>query len=432
MRKWNGILLAAWNATQYVLDGGGDAQSEAGASLSLQSLEDASGSYGGGAAVVDAAPFRNQRVRLSGRIEVWGVDGGAGLWLRADGPSGAIAFANTEQEPVRGDASNVLREVEINVPSAAQKLLFGPLMNGNGRVLVRQLRLERLPADTDANVPPAEIVKAAVDLMRHHALNADRVDWAAAQPLIARKVKASKGPADAYEIIDEVIRQLGDRHSALVPPVTVRKYAQGSQYSAAPKVSVSDGVGTVAVPGFSGLSSAAVQDFARALASDIAEAAPQVRAGWIVDLRDNPGGNMWPMLSGLSPLLGKEKVGSFRDSKGRDSRWRIQSPGVAMPDLSDARVAVLTGRRTASSGEAIVVAFRGRSNTRSFGQPTRGLSTGNQLYDLPGGARLALTTSHFVDRTGEAYGGEIRPDETVDEKDAIFRALEWLNEKTGN
>lgn len=449
MWKWNRILLAAWavafpaaadqamqwkatgDGAHYVLDGGGDPRSEVGASLSVQSRGDANDSHGGGIAVVDAGAFRGQRLRLSGRIDAQGIEGGAGLWLRADGPSGVVAFANTQREPVRGDASNVLREVEISVPSAAQKLSFGPLLSGRGRMLVRQLRLQRLPADTDAGVPPAQIVKAAVAIMREHALNADRIDWSAVQPVLARKLEKSTGPADAYAIIDSLIRQLGDRHSSLMLPVAARQYAQQGRPSAAPQVSVHDGVATVVVPGFSGASREAMQAFAGTLAGGIAEAAPQAKAGWVVDLRDNPGGNMWPMLSGLSPLLGKAPAGFFRDAKGRDTPWRIEPGDLSAPDLSAAPVAVLLGTRTASSGEAIAVAFRGRPNARSFGQPTKGLSTGNQLYDLPGGARLGLTTTYFVDRTGQVYGEEISPDELVREPDAMLRAVRWLHREVG-
>jgi C-terminal processing protease CtpA/Prc len=100
-------------------------------------------------------------------------------------------------------------------------------------------------------------------------------------------------------------------------------------------------------------------------------------------------------------------------------------------------VAVLTGERTMSSGEALAVAFRGRRNARSFGRPTRGLSTSNEGISLSDGATLVLTTAVFADRTGRTYGGPIRPDVRVDadegaapSEDAVVDAAEaWLNEE---
>jgi carboxyl-terminal processing protease len=449
MRSRNWILLAAWlvtspatagqamhwkvtgDGTAYILRGGGDVQSETGAALTVQSVKDVGESYGGGIASIDARPFHGQWLRLSGRIGVQGVEGSAGLWLRADGPNGVVAFANSQREPVRGDVANVLREVEIGVPSIAQKLMFGPLLTGSGRLRVEQLRLERLPADTDAGVLPVEIVNVAIATIRDRALNTGRIDWAAVQPTLTQKAVMAKGPADAYAIIESLIQQLGDRHSSLMSPAAARRHAQQIQQPAVPEVTIRDGIAVVVVPGFSGASREAMQAFAGALARRIAEVAPQVTRGWVVDLRINPGGNMWPMLSGLSPLLGKEPVGFFRDAKGHDTPWRIEFPGVSILDLSSAPVAVLIGARTTSSGEAVAVAFRGRPRTRSFGQPTAGLSTGNQLYDLPGGARLNLTTTRFVDRMGQLYGEKIAPDVTVLEQDAILQAEKWLTRQDG-
>jgi C-terminal processing protease CtpA/Prc len=74
---------------------------------------------------------------------------------------------------------------------------------------------------------------------------------------------------------------------------------------------------------------------------------------------------------------------------------------------------VLTGRQTRSAGEAVTVAFRGRPNTRSFGEPTAGVPTGNAAYRLSDGARLILTGAKDADRTGRTYDEPIPPEEEV-------------------
>jgi C-terminal processing protease CtpA/Prc len=75
-----------------------------------------------------------------------------------------------------------------------------------------------------------------------------------------------------------------------------------------------------------------------------------------------------------------------------------------------ATVAVLQGSRTASSGEALVVAFRSRQNTRSFGHATAGLSSANESIVLDDGAVLFLTVAVLADRSGKVYGAKIDPD----------------------
>lgn len=170
--------------------------------------------------------------------------------------------------------------------------------------------------------------------------------------------------------------------------------------------------------------------------------------GWIVDLRRNGGGNMWPMLAGVGPILGEGDAGAFV-ARGRASPWSYRaghaaSAGVTTAEVSDpyvlARpappVAVLTSRVTASSGEAIAIAFRGRANVRTFGEATAGLPTANVLKPLPDGALLVLTTALEADRTGRPYAGRIDPDEPVptdwsrfgtDADPPVAAATSWLS-----
>ncbi len=58
------------------------------------------------------------------------------------------------------------------------------------------------------------------------------------------------------------------------------------------------------------------------------------------------------------------------------------------------KVVVLLDQSVASSGEAIAVSFIGNENARSFGRPTCGLSTANQIYTLKNGSLLILTVSN--------------------------------------
>jgi hypothetical protein len=48
-------------------------------------------------------------------------------------------------------------------------------------------------------------------------------------------------------------------------------------------------------------------------------------AGWTVDLRGNGGGNLWPMLAGVGPVLGEGIVGYFVDPQGVESIWEYRN-----------------------------------------------------------------------------------------------------------
>jgi carboxyl-terminal processing protease len=411
---------------RYTLDGGGDVLSTDGASLALQSRPATTQGNGAGVAVIDATPYRRQRVRLSGEIDTRNVEGVAGVWLRADAATGSVSFANSQRSPVSGSVEAATRQVEIYVPATADRLLVGPLLIGTGRMSVTRLRLERVAARSDDGIPPAEIVNEAVRRVRAHALNADRVDWKQAEAEIGRRVPQLQTPDDAYSVISALLRKLQDGHSGLLPPRELQRSASEGVPSFTPAVEVRGAVGIVSVPAFSGTDAAAGEAFARDLASAIAAQAPVASCGWVVDLRGNDGGNMWPMLSGLYPLLGDATPGYVRDREGRQRVWKMVPPEATVPDLSAVPVVVVTGAKTASSGEAVAVAFRGRPHARSVGQPTYGVSTSNQMYTLPGGAGLNLTTARFVDRTGRAYGEALVPDVAVPEPEAVSHAVAML------
>nr|WP_308801701.1 S41 family peptidase [Streptomyces polyasparticus] len=169
--------------------------------------------------------------------------------------------------------------------------------------------------------------------------------------------------------------------------------------------------------------------------------------GWAIDPRRNRGGNMWPMLAVVGPILGDGDVGAFVDAAGKKTGWSVEqgSPrvdgapmgwGASSPiGKGSAPVAVLTGASTGSSGEAVTVAFRGRPDTRSFGAATSGVPTGNAPHHLSDGALLNLTEFEDADRTGRAYDGPIPPDQVVvhhlgraRKSDPVLdAATEWLS-----
>jgi C-terminal processing protease CtpA/Prc len=193
---------------------------------------------------------------------------------------------------------------------------------------------------------------------------------------------------------------------------------------------------------FSGIGDTALA-YADQLQRAVAAADAARVTAWIVDVRGNGGGNMWPMLAGVGPLLGEGVIGFFIDPVGQEVAWhyrdgaswegaslaqRVSAPYTLRQARS--RVAVLTDAGTASSGEATVIAFRGRLETRSFGTPTCGLSTAIENYALSDGARLNLAISVMADRTRAKYGEAVSADEFIlDPAEVVARAIEWLQER---
>lgn len=300
-------------------------------------------------------------------------------------------------------------------------------------------------ADTTSQVPPAAIAAAYLDqvigIMRTNSMNRLRIDWTAFERAVHGAAGNAQTVADTYPAIRVALGLLSDGHSSFrtregnvlfVPVLSC------SAPSAARPVLPAT-IGYVRVRAFSG-SQAESDAFAQRLQDSIVANDRDGLVGWIVDLRGNTGGNMWPMIAGIGPILGETSLGYFIGPTGMQSHWEYRAgasvlngtPVVTMPNpirlrRENPRVAVLTDNLVASSGEAVAISFRKRPDTRTFGMATCGLSTANSPFPLPDGALLNLTTAVMADRTKVEYGKSIPPDETiVDENGLAQRAVSWL------
>jgi carboxyl-terminal processing protease len=259
-------------------------------------------------------------------------------------------------------------------------------------------------------------VTAALDLMEGRALHADRVDWTAAR---AEVLGVLDDPEQFELTLFHLVRKVSGPHGGVRRP----RRAAG-----APELPTVERQGEAAVIT---LPACAEQD-ARAYADAGKAALAGLEAErWVVDLRGNGGGSMWPMLGAVAPLLrGDGEIGAFVDRDGGRVPWTLHKGVVGRGRIPqqlggagrrEGPVAVLTDGHTASSGEAVAVAFRGLPDVRSYGAPTLGFSTGVETAPLPDGLVVSVATSRFADRTGTVHGGRIAPD--VPSEDPLSMAL---------
>jgi carboxyl-terminal processing protease len=285
---------------------------------------------------------------------------------------------------------------------------------------------------------PAPAARAYLDralqIMEAQALHRHHLDWAEIQEAAYRSAAGAGHPRDTYGAIAGALRALGDNHSRFVPPAAEQPPEVRAMMDARPRPEpetrrVHDRVGYVAVPGFSG---PGADEFSRSIVDGVFDVDGPDVCAWIVDVRGNTGGNMWPMLAGLSPILGEGVAGYFVTPDSGWVEWSIDHGARAGRRLTrdHAAVAVLHDGATVSSGEAVVVAFRGRPQTRSFGQSTGGLSTANRTVSMPDGASMMLTVAVFADRHRHLYGTVIEPDHAIEadtpEQAVLARTIGWL------
>jgi carboxyl-terminal processing protease len=302
---------------------------------------------------------------------------------------------------------------------------------------------------TDPTGAPAARAAAYLDeligLMQAHSINRLTIDWNAFRTRVFTEAAGAQTIPATYPAIQVALDALGDGHSLFYTPTGVVMGATrrtGCGRGTVDPPVLPEGIGYVKVPTFSGTPEAAT-----ALATDLqrtimaADRADTI--GWIVDVRGNAGGNMWPMIAGVGPVLGDGVAGYFIDPVGAETPWEyrdgaaleggVANQRVAAPyrlKRDRPRVAVLIDNGVASSGEAVVVSFRARPDTRSFGDRTCGLSTANAPYPMSDGATLNITEATMADRTRTRYGFSIQPDEPVPASQVVERAVAWLRTGT--
>ncbi|GHF49942.1 S41 family peptidase [Streptomyces morookaense] len=268
-------------------------------------------------------------------------------------------------------------------------------------------------------------LSTALDIMEKNSLRRHEIDWPRVRRTAFSVAGSAQKPEDTYGAIRVAINALGDKHSSFYEPQRVKGEleAPANTFDGLGGRSMEGRIGYISLPGVR--SEAAFAEYARQGRAAMAEADRDRACGWVVDLRKEDGGGMGAPLAVVGPILGGGNVGMFIDPDGEKSMWTAEGGApVAHPD---APVAVLTSGATASAGEAVAVAFRGRPDTRFFGQRTGGVPTGNHPHDLSDGAMLILTEVKEADRTGRIYDGPIPPDEEVPAgRDALEAAKSWL------
>ena len=144
---------------------------------------------------------------------------------------------------------------------------------------------------------------------------------------------------------------------------------------------------------------------------------------WIVDLRNNGGGNMNPMLAGMAPLFKDGFIGGSMDANAHlvhkyeikdgnfydTDRLVYKTKNRIMNCFTDP-VAVLTSKYTTSSGELVAVAFKGRPNTIFIGETTAGYTTGNGYDIITEELAMCISQSYFTDRNLVKYKSTVDVD----------------------
>ena len=104
---------------------------------------------------ISANNYRGKRVRFQAMLKSRDVSNWAGLWMRVDtATTPAIAFYNSQDNPIKGSSDWQLRSVTLDVPADATTLNFGVIDAGSGQVWIDQPTLEAVGDEVPVNRQP--------------------------------------------------------------------------------------------------------------------------------------------------------------------------------------------------------------------------------------------------------------------------------------
>jgi carboxyl-terminal processing protease len=312
------------------------------------------------------------------------------------------------------------------------------------------------------------LIDTLLKFARKNSFFRDQVNWATVADSVRSTAAGATSIKAALPAVQQLFRLLGDHHAFItyggktyrwrkpaepmdkvVYQNLLAKYKAG--YGITPK-RLEKRYGYLLVPDNNPTRKGDVQRIAQQLRDSLALFNAKKVKGIIIDVRLNPGGNMWPMIGGLGALFAEGKLGSFvsADAKmeevwgikhqqlntivytGKDTVSTIKSRGK---DLQHLKVVVLLGPYTRSSGEALAISFKGRPNTWFIGEDTGGYTTANESFQFTDKIGVFISASVEADRNGKVYMDKVSPDEKIIggdnfddlQKDLkVIAALKWL------
>jgi carboxyl-terminal processing protease len=239
-----------------------------------------------------------------------------------------------------------------------------------------------------------KLLDEALTFMKRNYYRKQEVNWDQLAGAARERLLSFANCDDAYAAITWCFHQLNEQHSFVMSPEKTARYTndeseQPRPTDLSPLIGeikgewLQDSIAYLTIPWVSTTDSLICERVADSLQSVIASLDTRHISRWIIDLRKNSGGNFWPMLAGIGPLLGDGVCGYFVSAsgeqipiqyrngsafQGRHEICRVSGTGYHT-QCSQKSIVVLTGRRTVSAGEIVALAFKGRQQTRIFGEP---------------------------------------------------------------
>lgn len=270
--------------------------------------------------------------------------------------------------------------------------------------------------------------KVSIGIMDSNGYYANNEKWEEQKIKALNEIKKLSTYEESYPVIEESLKIAGGKHSFLLLKDDLQEKKSKDEM---PVVGRLEDILIIELP-----SILDAQNNGKKYAEIVLEflGENQDIKGVVIDLQNNTGGDMGPMVTSVSPLLPDGEILFFVDSQ---KEWRVllekglvSGGGTKIvtdvqPFKLDVPVALLTNEMTASSAEALIMSFIDLERVKIFGKPTGGYASSNVPYPLFDGAIMFLTTAFNKTPQGKMfYEDRIPVDNETDQP--LEEAIGWL------
>jgi carboxyl-terminal processing protease len=302
----------------------------------------------------------------------------------------------------------------------------------------------------------------SLQIIEENALKSKEVNWEKLRQTVYEKASGAKCYEDVLHLFPFIFQEIDDHHGSLkfkdksyswnkpqlnivsdVIKMATKKYRNTRSEK------IAKDIGYIMIPGNSDFRGQHMDSITKVIKSAITKIHNRDIKGWIIDLRVNTGGNMYPMIAGLSDFIGEGKVGGFLTPTYQpDGNWMIKNGTFYVdsvkvtavkyngyPIKQNIPIAILISGNTASSGEMTAISTIGRKNSIVIGEVSAGYTTSNLGFRLNDFSGLNLATAFASDRNGKIYPNNIEPDVIVTNGDnfedlkadiKVKKAVTWI------
>lgn len=211
-----------------------------------------------------------------------------------------------------------------------------------------------------------------------------------------------------------------------------------------------NGYGYLRLPSLGALTPKDIEAMARRIRDSVCQAALQHVKGWIIDLRFNPGGNPYGMITGLAGFLPPSAALTYTFKNGDTAfSFRLKNYNLVSDDYAptaldpicqiigpNMKVAILTSRLTGSAGELTAYFLRQHPRAQIIGERTAGMTSGTMFRPIGPNFGVNYTRAYPLSKKGTPLL-YIEPDVLLPgnfsrvllEDWHVRAALEWLREE---